>query len=112
MQGGTLVVCPSYNKSSTIRAIARFPDAVTSALLVAFLAILEPITVFVWQKLHPRDDGIMGRAPGQAPKEYPRHCLFTLHGKPIEADAVRSVFERKTMKSVIVSVCLCVCVGV
>ena len=95
MQGGTLVVAPSYNKSSTVRAIARFPDAVTSALLVAYLAILERVTVFVWEQLHPPDGGAMGWGAGPPPKEYPRHCLFTLDGSPIDPDDVRTAFERK-----------------
>ena len=95
MQGGTLVVAPSYNKSSTVRAIARFPDAVTSALLVAYLAILERVTVFVWQKLHPPDGGATGWGAGPPPKEYPHHCLFTLRGEAIHDHRVRAAFERK-----------------
>lgn len=82
MQGGTLVVAPSYNKSSTVRAIARFPDAVTAALLVAYLAILERLTVFVWERLHPPDRGVVdgggATAPG-VPAPLPLHDPRAAH---------------------------------
>lgn len=94
MQGGTLVVAPSYNKSSTVRAIARFPDSVTSALLVAYLTILERVTAFVWEQLYPHDNGATGWG-ARPSKEFPRHCLFTLDGKPTDGHAVRAAFERK-----------------
>ena len=82
-------------RRSTIRAIARFPDPTTSALIVGFLAVLHPITAFVWDRLHPPRNVV---GDPQPPPEYPRHCLFTLDGGPMEAPALRAIFERKMLQ--------------
>lgn len=109
VQGGTLVICPHYRKSSTLRAIARFPDAITSALLVAFVAILNPLTQFCWETLHPPLTSGWGEGP--RPPAYPRHFLLTSDGSPWGPDGVRSALETTMAKYVWmdgdVSACLC-----
>ncbi len=58
------------------------------ALIVVYTAVIERITLFVWEKLglDTEEDG--------PPKEYPRYCLFVRDGKPIDSDAVRGAWVR------------------
>jgi len=95
---GLLVICPEYNKSSTYRAIARFPDSVTAALLILHISLLQPLTFVIEKEL--RAAGV-SHAPDPAPEA--SACVFTLNGAPLSGTQVCAIFKRVVTRYVLSS---------
>lgn len=96
IHAGLLVICPEYNKSSSYRAIARFPDSVTAALLVLHISLLQPLT-FVIEELLRRD----GVSDARAPAPEAAACVFTLNSAPLSGTQVCAIFKRVVSRCVI-----------